>query len=346
MKTKLKALAQKVKKSPKNEESQLAKITNNTLENERKEILDNGQKFKYPVQYSKHKLVINTIIIGVVFMIVGVIIVLFQLYSAQSSSDILYRITTVVPFPVANVDGENVLYSDYLMRYRADMVASEKKKNVMETIEDDAQRSKVYKQKAMEESIRDAYVIKIAREKGISVSREEVNKLLEDARKVKNQEISEIAFNKIVADNFGLSMDEYRRIFIELPLLRQKVSVEVDASAKKLKDEVYELLKTNNNDFAKVHEKYGEKVLIEAPGAVKHFNVDSGRTAAALKLQPGEISQPFASDNNGYYIVKLISKTDTEVTYESINIKFAEFDAKLKQLETDGKITKYIKLEE
>jgi hypothetical protein len=136
MKTKLKALAQKVKKSPKNEESQLAKITNNTLENERKEILDNGQKFKYPVQYSKHKLVINTIIIAVIFMVIGTIIVLFQLYSSQSSNDILYRITTVVPFPVANVDGENVLYSDYLMRYRADMVASEKKKNVMETIVD------------------------------------------------------------------------------------------------------------------------------------------------------------------------------------------------------------------
>lgn len=347
MKTKLKALAQKVKKSPKNEESQLAKITNNTLENERKEILDNGQKFKYPVQYSKHKLVINTIIIAVAFLIIGALVVVFQLYAAQSSSSILYRITTVVPFPVANIDGENVLYSDYLMRYRAEMTISEKKKDVLEVIKDESQRMNVYKKQAMENAIQNALVIKLARENNISVSKEEVQERLANLRKVQNQEISETAFDKIVADNYGLSMDEYRRIFVELPLLKQKVSAEIDTQAKKMKDEVYKTLKANSNDFGKVFEQYGEKVEIEAPGAVKLSNVDGGRAKAALALNPGEISQPFVADNNsGYYIVKLISKTDKDVTYESINIAFTEFDNRLKQLEADGKIAKYIKLEE
>ena len=41
------------------------------VEERREEVLTRGRKFKYPLQYAKHKLVINTIIIAVVAFGVG-----------------------------------------------------------------------------------------------------------------------------------------------------------------------------------------------------------------------------------------------------------------------------------
>ena len=68
------------RKNKKADEKSLAltKITNGTIEERRKEVLDKGKKFKYPVQYSKHKLVINTIIISFIVAVIGVAFGWFQ----------------------------------------------------------------------------------------------------------------------------------------------------------------------------------------------------------------------------------------------------------------------------
>ena len=348
MKNKIKSLSKKIRKNSSSENSsQLAKVTNNTLEAERKEILNKGRKYKYPVQYSKRKLVINTVIIAVIIVVVGVVALWQQLYVAQSSNDLVYRISTVLPLPVANVDGENVLYSDYLADYRANMVLSKKKEGTLELIKDEKARSDAYKKQAMENAIRNAYALKLAKENNISVSGEEIETAFREQRNVNGSEISETAFNKIIEDNYGLSPSEYRRMFIELPLIRQKVMAKIDDAALKLKDQVQAFIKSQGSDFSKIAEKFGDSIEIGASGTVKLSNVDGGRTAVALKLEPGQISDAFVSKSgDGYYFVKLISKNSKELSYEYIKVNFTEFDKRLEQLEKDGKISKYIKIEE
>ena len=64
IKEKAKKLKDKVSKRAESRESQIDKITNTTLEEQRREILNKGKKFKYPVQYSKNRLVGNASIIA------------------------------------------------------------------------------------------------------------------------------------------------------------------------------------------------------------------------------------------------------------------------------------------
>ena len=59
IKEKARKIKDRVSKKTETRESQIAKITNTTLEEQRKEILNKGKKFKYPVQYSKNRLVSN-----------------------------------------------------------------------------------------------------------------------------------------------------------------------------------------------------------------------------------------------------------------------------------------------
>ncbi len=346
IKEKAKKLKDKVSKRAESRESQIDKITNTTLEEQRREILNKGKKFKYPVQYSKNRLVVNALVIAGIILITGAILLWCQLYKAQNTGEFIYRFTTVIPFPVAKVDGEKALYSDYLMEYRANMQIANAKKDEIEGANNTNALSTLNKSKAMKNAIANAYAQKIARELGISVSDKEISEVFDAQRKTQNTELTESALYKIAADNYGLSPNEYRRMFIELPLIRRKVTTQIDKKADKLKNEVSKYLSENSNNFSKAVEYFGDKIEYSKPGKVRKTNIDGGRSKIAAGLKVGEVSKPFISNSgDGYYIVKLIEKTDNEVNYESIKIKFTEFNKQLEQLEKDGKIQKYIKVD-
>lgn len=345
-KEKRKSLKKKILKKSNVQETQVAKITNTTLEEQRKEILNKGKKFKYPVQYSKNRLVGNALIIALVILITGSGLLWYQLYQAQNTGEFIYRFTTVIPFPVANVDGENALYRDYLMEYRANMQIANAKKDEIESANNVKALSVLNKNKAMKNAIANAYAQKKAREMGISVSEKEIDEAFDAQRKTQNTELTESALYKIAADNYGLSPSEYRRMFIELPLLRRKVTAEIDKNAAKTRDEVVKYLNDNSNDFSKAAEQFGDKIEYNKPGKVRKTNIDGGRSKVASQLNVGEVSKPFISNaGDGYYIVKLIEKNDNEISYESIKIKFTEFNSQLEKLEKEGKVKKYIKVD-
>lgn len=345
-KGKRKSLKKKILKKSNTQETQVAKITNTTLEEQRKEILNKGKKFKYPVQYSKNRLVGNALIIALVILITGSGLLWYQLYQAQNTGEFIYRFTTVIPFPVANVDGENALYRDYLMEYRANMQIANAKKDEIESANNVKALSVLNKNKAMKNAIANAYAQKKAREMGISVSEKEIDEAFDAQRKTQNTELTESALYKIAADNYGLSPSEYRRMFIELPLLRRKVTAEIDKNAATTRDEVVKYLNDNSNDFSKAAEQFGDKIEYNKPGKVRKTNIDGGRSKVASQLNVGEVSKPFISNaGDGYYIVKLIEKNDNEISYESIKIKFTEFNSQLEKLEKEGKVKKYIKVD-
>ena len=345
-KEKRKSLKKKILKKSNAQETQVAKITNTTLEEQRKEILNKGKKFKYPVQYSKNRLVGNALIIALVILITGSGLLWYQLYQAQNTGEFIYRFTTVIPFPVANVDGENALYRDYLMEYRANMQIANAKKDEIESANNVKALSVLNKNKAMKNAIANAYAQKKAREMGISVSEKEIDEAFDAQRKTQNTELTESALYKIAADNYGLSPSEYRRMFIELPLLRRKVTAEIDKNAATTRDEVVKYLNDNSNDFSKAAEQFGDKIEYNKPGKVRKTNIDGGRSRVASQLNVGEVSKPFISNaGDGYYIVKLIEKSDNEISYESIKIKFTEFNSQLEKLEKEGKVKKYIKVD-
>ena len=345
-KEKRKSLKKKILKKSNTQETQVAKITNTTLEEQRKEILNKGKKFKYPVQYSKNRLVGNALIIALVILITGSGLLWYQLYQAQNTGEFIYRFTTVIPFPVANVDGENALYRDYLMEYRANMQIANAKKDEIESANNVKALSVLNKNKAMKNAIANAYAQKRAREMGISVSEKEIDEAFDAQRKTQNTELTESALYKIAADNYGLSPSEYRRMFIELPLLRRKVTAEIDKNAATTRDEVVKYLNDNSNDFSKAAEQFGDKIEYNKPGKVRKTNIDGGRSKVASQLNVGEVSKPFISNaGDGYYIVKLIEKNENEISYESIKIKFTEFNSQLEKLEKEGKVKKYIKVD-
>lgn len=316
------------------------------VEERREEVLAQGRKFKYPMQYAKHKLVINTVIVAVVAIILMVVLGWFLLYKTQDTSEMIYRVTQVFPVPVAEVDGEKVRYSDYLMIYRSNILTAEQQGGQMDSEADDETMRVVYEQAAMDLAVEYTYALKLGREMGIAVSDEEVDKAFDDHLKVGGVERSAEAFLKILNDNFGMSRTEYRRM-LYLTLMKAKVVQAIDDEANQLVTDVEKTLSENGGDLMAVADALGEAVEYQETGQlVDNMNVDGGRSSKAATLEPEQLSERFLSSNgDGYYYVKLIEKTDTEVNYNSLKIAFTKFDTMLEAQYTEGKVKPYINIE-
>ena len=324
---------------------QKPKTEREKVEERRDEVLARGRKFKYPMQYAKHKLVVNTIVVAIVALILMVVAGWAMLYKFQDTGDMIYRVTQVFPVPVAQVDGANVRYSDYLMIYRSNLMTAEQQGGQLGDSEDADVVREGYKLAALRSAIEYTYAMKLGRELGVTVTEDEVTRAFDEHRKVGGVERSEEGFLKILRDNFGMNKSEYRRM-LYLSLMRAKVSQEVDEPAKALSKRVEQILAEQDGNLTAAAELEG--VVYEETGRlVDNMNVDGGRSMMAMKLEVGQVSERFLSSNgDGYYYVQLIDKTDAEVNYHSLKIEFTKFDQMVAELYQKGKVETYIDTQE
>lgn len=326
-----------------------SRITNETVAEHRERILAGGRRFKYPIQYARHRLVINTIIISVAALIVLGIVGWWQLYPAQNTSTFVYNVTRVLPLPIASVDGQPVMYGDYLMRYRSAIHNLEQQGQINVNSDDGKRQSNYHKEKAMEAAIADAYAVKIAKQLGLTVTDTELDTYLKGQRQSSDGEISQRTYDASILDILGWSPDEYRHVLRD-ELLRQKVAFAIDDIAAKMSDLIAKKINEPSSNFqeivASVNALGGVQTTYGAPGLVPKANQDGGLAAAAGKLNVGQVSSTIkvttTASGDAYYFVRLLTSNDSQVSYEFIQIPLGEFAKRLESLHTSNKINEYI----
>jgi hypothetical protein len=321
------------------------RITNETVAEHRERILAGGRRFKYPMQYARHRLVINTIIVTVVALVLLVAFGWWQLYSAQNTSDFFYRVTRILPLPVASVQGEQVRYSDYLMYFNSSAHYLRQSEQLNLASEDGKRQVDYVKRKSMDTVIADAYARKLAREKNITVDDAKIDQVISNDRNTANGRISQETYDASAMNILGWAPDEYRHD-AKSKLIRQEVSYAIDETAKKTKEKTAELIK-GEADFAKVAEQLGgqgaAKVTVGASGLVPRTNRDGGLSEAASKLEEGKVSDAIkTTTGDGYYFVRLLDDSGSQISYEYLRIPLTEFNKQLSSLKNDGSIKEYI----
>lgn len=314
------------------------------VEERREEVLAAGRKFKYPLQWTKHRVVVNTILIAII--VLGIVITSgwLALYKFNMTDEMLFRITKIIPISVAEVDGEKVRFSDYLMFYRSSITSIERQSS-----QNDSRNSSIddlrsqYRRSALSEAEEYTYAMKLAKEQNITVSDEEIDTEFNRHLGIGGIERSEESFMKIVSENFGLSKSEYKRM-LYLNLIKSKVEIAIDDNANNLANRVEASLKENGGDYSATADALGDAIEFqETGGMVSAQNIDGGRASEAIKLEPGGETGKFVSMNgDGYYFVKLIKKTENEVNFVSIKVPFNEFKSRFDQLVVDGKVNEFI----
>lgn len=317
------------------------------VEERREEVLATGRKFKYPLQWTKHRIVINTILISLVALAILFTSGWLALYRLQMTDDLLYRLTQIIPVPVAEVDGENVRFSDYLMFYRSSVQSISRQSTQTQTEEDLENMKEQFKIAALERAKEYTYALKLGKELNLTVTDEEIATEFDRHRQIGSVDRSEAGFLKIIKDNFGMSKNEYNRM-LYLTIMKSKVDAAIDDTANEIAKKVEASLLANGNSFYKVAEELGEQVVYEETnGMVSNKNIDGGRSNEAFKLEIGEQSGKFISMNgDGYYYVKLVDKNATEVNFVSIKINFTEFTKRYEKIKEEKKYKNHIDLKD
>ena len=327
------------------------RITNATVAEHRERILSGASRFRYPVQYTRQQLVLIAAGIGVAVLVLFVAFSWWQLYRAQTTSQFFYRVTRLIPLPVAQVDGETVRYGDYLLNYKSSETYLSTVENVDKDSKDAGAKAQFdyMKSQAMRNAVVDTYAAKLARENNISISGEQVDQAIQRLRQTTSPqgEMSQEAYDRSLEQLYGLSPDE-SRYNVEKSLLRQDVAYAIDDEAKKVSDDVEaRIKKADKPDFEKLgaslKEKYPE-VQVLTSGWVKQSNPDGGIAAAAAKLEKGKVVgpiKPFSGD--GYYFIQLIDRNKSDdINYAQIKVPLLEFNKRVERLQADGKVHHYI----
>lgn len=326
-----------------------SRITNETVAEHRERILAGGRRFKYPMQYARHRLVIVTVALVAAALLLMGLFTWWQLYVAQSTNPILYRVTRIIPLPVASVDGQTVRYSDYLMYYNSSIHFLQKSEELVLSSEDGKRQADFQKRQNLDIAIRYAYAEKLAQELGIVVEKEQLDRVNQEHLTMANGPISQETYNASTMSLLGWTPEEEQRA-TRSQILKNNVAYKIDTEASEKVEKVAGLLKKTKNDFAKIAKELGGegsgRVTAGASGMVPIVNNDGGLTEAARKLHKGQVSSVVRSTTgDGYYFVKLLDKTDTQLNYEYIRIPLTEFDTRLQALKDQGKIQEYIKVE-
>ncbi len=338
----------KPKNKPKKPETK--HITNDTVAEHREKVLSGGQKFKYPVQYERHKLVINTIVISVFVLILISLFGWWQLYVQQNSSAFFYKVTQTLRLPVASVDGESARYSDYLLNYRTAKYYLSTYDEVDPESENGRLQLDHEKRNALNIALADAYARKLAKQNNITISSQEINQSLDAFRVASNGTLTRETSNASSKRFLGLDESDLRTL-TKNSLLRVKVAFFVDKKADKVQKEITQMIASGDKNIGslakKISKKYPKYVIVDESGLVdKSSTFDGLRANELAQLKKGRISTVIRSvTNHGYYFVKITTKTDKQVSFRFIRVPLTTFNQSLGELEKSGAIKEYITID-
>ena len=322
------------------------RITNETIAEHRERILAEGRKFKYPMQYTKHRVLLFTLAVVICAVIGFGSYVGLQLYSFQSYDAFMLRVTQVVPLPVASIDGEWVRYSDYLNNLHSSVHYLTTKEAVNFKSESEKQQLNYQKRLALDKAIRNTLVKKIARDNSISVSSQEVDDFIDKQISASTLGVSKDVYKQIIRDYYDWSFDEYRTN-VGQQLLQKKVNAQLDSDARSKAERLLEDIRAGKQFVDAIKELSKEDASKsqdnDAAGFVSAKSDDpDGLIEVASKLKQDEVSS-IIEGTEGLYVIKLLEKRDNgDVRFAKLFVAYKMLINRLDELNTNGKIAEYI----
>jgi parvulin-like peptidyl-prolyl isomerase len=344
---KIRRKAKKTEQSIDEHVSQAVRITNETVAEHREEVLSSARKYIYPLQQSKHKVVIVTTTIFIASVVGFFGYATLALYKFKTNSSFLYGVTRVIPFPVAKAGSSLVAYENYLFELRHYSHYYENQQKLDFNTESGKQQLDQFKKRALEKVVNDAYVKQLAKEKKVSVSDAEVDAEIQIVRTQNRLGENDKVFEDVLKEYWGWSVDDFKRS-LKQQLLAQKLLPVMDTQVVERANAAKQEL-NNGADFAEVAKKYSDDVASKDNGGEYGFAIDKSNrdiaaqtTAALFKLKPGEVSDVI---NAGYSleIVKNIEVQSDKIRAARITFNFKDIGAYLNDLKDKKKASLYIK---
>ena len=330
--------------------SNVPRITNETVAEHREEVLKGARKYKYPLEHSKHRIVIVSSVLLVAALIGFFVYTGMSLYRYQSTSLFMYRVSQVLPLPVAKAGGRWVSYESYLFELRRVMHYYETQQQVDFTTDTGKQQLETYRPRALEQVIAFAYVKDLAAQNNVRVTEQEVNDAIAVLRTQNQLAAGDDELEAVMQKFFGWSLGDLRRQLRD-ELLAQKVAAKLDTAAFSKAQNVVLQLK-NGTDFAALAAQASDDANTKANGgqytdaaiSMKSQEVPPQVVRELGKLQPGAVSGIITTPTS-FEVVKLLSKENGAYKAAHIQITFSPIESFVQPLQKKNPPKKFIKVE-
>ncbi|MBP7821135.1 peptidylprolyl isomerase [Candidatus Saccharibacteria bacterium] len=327
-------------------EQPIPRITNDTVSQHREEVLSGAKKYVYPLKHSRHKIVIISVSIVVALFIGFMTFTLLNLYKFQNTSKFMYQVTKIVPFPVARVGGKFVSYETYLFELRHYIHYFEKQQEVDFSSNSGKDQLKEQKKRSLDMVVNEAYIEKIANEKNITVSNEEITKQIELLKSQNRLGGDNKVFEDVLQDFWGWDVNDFRRS-ISNEILKNKVIQSLDPTVMQEANKALADVKAGK-DFSVAAKEYSDDETTKEKGGELGFLVSKSdrnippQTAEALfNLKPGEVSKVIDL-GYGLEIVKNISVQGDKIKAARIFFAYKDTDSYLDNYKEQQKARVYI----
>ena len=327
------------------------RITNETIAEHREEVLKGARKFIYPLAHSKHRIVLITSTIVIAAVIGLLTYCALGRYRYYQYNAFLYRVTQVIPFPIARFDGTFIDYENYLFELRHYV-------HYYQTQQQDLfggeQQVKSYRNQVLDNVINSAYIKKLAGQNGVSVSGKEVDERIDIVRSQNRLGSNDKVFADVLRDYWGWSVSDFKRA-LKSQILAEKLAAKLDSAAQSRAQSALAQLK-EGVDFSELAKGVSDDPNTKKGGGEYGFgitrtnpNVPPQVVDALFKLKPGQISdiivaspvqtgQPVTLE-----IVKVLETDSTTVTAQHISFNLQDVTTYIKDLKGKQPPVVYVK---
>src|SRR5579862_7955703 len=327
-------------------------ITTENIEQHREAVLKGARKYIYPLAHSKRTIVgvtLSVIVAAVIGLFVYCSLALYKFYQYNT---FLYRITQVVPFPIAKAGGRYVDYENYLfeLRHYVHYYVTQQQRNFAGA---DREQLVLFRKQALQTVINDAYIKQLASANHISVSDKEVNDRLNEVRNQNRLGGNNKVFADVLRDYWGWSINDFKRS-LKQEILAEKVSAKLDNAASQRAAAILAQAKAGA-DFGTLAKQSSEDPAAKTTGGDYGFaitktnpNVPPEVVNALFQLRPGQVSDlilaspVLAGQPPSLQIVKLTSVSGDAVTAQHIVINLKDATAYIQQLESKNPPHDYV----
>lgn len=325
-------------------------VSTASLETERRAVLGKAKKFVRPLVPSKKRFLLVTL--AILAGVIGLALVVFAvlIYQFNSSNNIVYRVSRFVPYPAARVDGRFVSYGDYLFQlnplkhYYENSAVSQgsNTKPVDFSTPEGKKKLEQLQQLALREAEQTAVIKQLAKEQGVSVSKQELDEAVNQAIE---REGGQNKFKQAIEYYYGWDVNDFRKV-MKIQLLERKLQPTY-SNEERAKAEAALKRVQGGEDFAKVATEVSQDPGSKDKGGDLGFTSKGSFVpefeAAAYKLKPGEVSG-IVETQFGFHIVKLTEKKDDQIKVSHILVPYKDIQQKINQQLDSSKKNVFIKV--
>jgi hypothetical protein len=322
-------------------------ITNETIAVHREEVLKGARKYIYPLQHSKHRILVVTGGLLAVAIAGFLIYCGAALYRYYQYNTFLYRVTQVVPFPIAHTGGTYIAYENYLFELRHYVHYYENQLSRNFSSPDDQQQLVNYRKQALQDVVNQAYIKILAKQNHVSVSDKEVNDRINLVREQNRLGSNNKVFSDVLRDYWGWSISDFKRSLKE-QILAEKVVAKLDTDANTKVNSVLAQAKSGT-DFAELAKLYSEDPNGKANSGDFGFaitksnpNVPPQIIDTVFKLKPGQVSG-VVNTGKTLEIVKVEQVSGDSVTARHIVFNLKDINTYTKPVQQQHPVNYYVK---